>query len=80
MDERFIGHITLELKALQEDATNVSSEWNGKYPGIVEDRASCADEINQLAGELIEMLAVMQEYGTSNAYFPVFDKLLATSV
>ena len=53
----------LDLEALKNWAEDISAEWNGKESGIQEDRAHCAQDIQEKVDELIELLNEMQESG-----------------
>lgn len=44
------------LKDVQEEYAQISSEWNGKSPGIKEERAQFANDIYDKCQELIELL------------------------
>jgi len=44
------------LKNMQEEYAQISSEWNGKSPGVKEEMAQSANDIYDKCQELIELL------------------------
>lgn len=56
MDEILYGLLVQDLNNLKVNAEKIAIPWNGDDPGIMEDKARCAEEIIKKVDELIELL------------------------
>lgn len=55
-NEMLLAMTDLNLDQLKDWAFNISSQWNGKNPGRLEDRAHMANDIIKKSEELQELL------------------------
>lgn len=61
-DERMLGLIILDISNLQKWAEKISGQWDGDLPGLVEDKAHCANDIIDTCKKLKELLDEMSSY------------------